>query len=67
MQSIRVRTDQNHRELSEHGTMQFPLEINHDHLIILIGMWVAIGMRNLRYRLLSRGRSVIRYGITRLT
>lgn len=32
MQSIRVRTDQNHRELSEHGTMQFPLEINHDHL-----------------------------------
>ena len=32
MQSIKVRTDQNQRELSEHGTMQFPFEIHHDHL-----------------------------------
>lgn len=32
MQSIEVRTDQDQRELSEHGTMQFPFEIHHDHL-----------------------------------
>lgn len=32
MQSIRIQTDQNQRELSEHGTVQFPLVINHDHL-----------------------------------
>ena len=32
MQSIKVQTDQNQRELSEHGTLQFPLQINHDHL-----------------------------------
>lgn len=32
MQSIRIRTDENQRELLEHGTMQFPLTVTHDHL-----------------------------------
>ncbi len=32
MQPIKVRTDQNHKELQQHGTVQFPLKINHDHL-----------------------------------
>lgn len=32
LQSIKIQTDQNQKELTGHGTMQFPLQINHDHL-----------------------------------
>ena len=32
MRSIQIQVDQKQRELSEHGTPQFPLEINHDVL-----------------------------------
>ena len=32
MQSIRIQTDENQREIFEHETVQFPLMIKHDHL-----------------------------------
>lgn len=32
MQSIKIQTDQNQKELSEHGTTQFPLSVTHDYL-----------------------------------
>ncbi|MCI9379984.1 MAG: AraC family transcriptional regulator [Dorea sp.] len=32
MQAIKIQTDQNQRELSEHGTAQFPLSVTHDYL-----------------------------------
>ncbi len=32
MQFMKIRTDQNQRELSDHGTVQFPLSVSHNHL-----------------------------------
>lgn len=32
LQLIKIQTDQDQRELSEHGSAEFPLTVNHDHL-----------------------------------